>query len=137
MRGPTEPALKGAQAEVAYLAKLLTEKGGTPGFYAQTQKHLTAFTRQQIASKCRQLRKPANKQAAPSMEDLALLELEKVLPRVPPIDEARKILGDNLSPIVKAGHISPLTTDPKVVNTYIKTMIKQMTGRRVRPPPLW
>lgn len=125
---------------MAYLVKLLAEKGGTPGFYAEAQKHLTTFTRQQIVSKSRQLRQLVNKKAAespaaPLIEDLTLLELEKVLPLVPPINEARKILGDIPSPVVKSGHISPLTTDPRAVNRYVKTMIKQMTSRRVRPPP--
>ncbi len=125
-----------------YLTKLLREKGGTPGFYAEVQKHLTTFTRQHIVSKCRQLSKtttdlPTTSQATPVMSDLNLSGLNKTLPPPSPTNEARRILDETLSSKVKAGHISPMAVDPKVIYSCVKKMIRTMTKKKVKPTSRW
>lgn len=71
-------------------------------------------------------------QVTPTIEDLDFLELDKVLSPVCTVNEVKKILAETLSSEVKAGHISPLTVDPRVVNNYIKKVIKQITSRVVK-----
>ncbi len=77
-----------------------------------------AFTRQQIVSKCRQLRKlatncPTAPQGTPERTILDLSGLRVTLPPPILVNEARQILDETLSSTMKASHISPTTVDPK------------------------
>ncbi len=124
--------------DLTFLAKLLKERGGAPGFYSEAQKHLGTFTRQQIVDKCKQLKKRSSKhptapQGAQGGGTLDLSWLREPLPPLPSVSGARLILGEALAPTAKAGHISPLTATLKSVNIYVKRMVRLMTRGKVTP----
>ncbi len=125
------------EKEVAYLTKLLKEKVGDPGLYDEAQKHLGAFTRRQIIGKCKQLKQlpighPTTPQGTLEGSTLNLTGLLEPLPPQSPSRTAKRILDETLSSTVKAGCISPRTADPRLINSYVKKMVRVMTKGMVK-----
>lgn len=117
-----------AADKVDYLRKLITSEGSSRKTYQKAERHLGGrFSVEQILLKCKALRakdRKNPKSSAPlNLPDLS--DLEFPLPAVEVRTTVKKILKKYLyKKEEREGFLSPRTSCPKTINTYVRRLIK-------------